>query len=426
MNMVEPYSIRKSIKIAALLTIGVATIFLIWNYLENEHDKTIAITKHAVIPKFSESCSKGIHESNYENRVSLLTQCIESKDFVYNSGSAIYFFKRGFGYDSLKKYNLALNDYQKAIELNPKYSNAYHNMGIIYHNTNKYALALRAYNKAIEFDPKLVDAYYNRGQLYREKMDFCQEAVRDYNQVISLNKNYYGAYFGRGVCRVESREYKKALEDFNIAIEINPKFAFPYNSRGCLFFEFGKFEQALDDYNKALLLSPNNFQFLTNRALLYSETDQYQLALEDFLTLIKLYPNEAKTYYSIGLLYKHMGKISESVESYEKAIDLNPQFTWSYNNLAEIFYSSTDLKYRNPEKAVNLLLKALEISGPRVPAYNQSLAAAYAQLGQFQKSIEYQSVAVDIARERGWDKTLEEYQKELEAYKEKRIIPIIQ
>ena len=58
----------------------------------------------------------------------------------------------------------AIINFTKAIELDPKYANAYFNRGIAYSSLKKYPEALADYTKAIELDPKYVKAYYNRGR----------------------------------------------------------------------------------------------------------------------------------------------------------------------------------------------------------------------------------------------------------------------
>ena len=65
-----------------------------------------------------------------------------------------------------KRWNEALNAYNKAIDLNPNDASAYNNRGLAYDNLNKDDLAIADYNKAIELNPKDADAYYNRGNAY--------------------------------------------------------------------------------------------------------------------------------------------------------------------------------------------------------------------------------------------------------------------
>ena len=69
---------------------------------------------------------------------------------------------------TLKQHQEAIADYDKAIELNPKYFNAYYNRGTAKDGLKQYKESIADYDKAIELDPKYFDAYYNRGFAYLE------------------------------------------------------------------------------------------------------------------------------------------------------------------------------------------------------------------------------------------------------------------
>jgi tetratricopeptide (TPR) repeat protein len=67
--------------------------------------------------------------------------------------------KAGAGYH-------AIANYSKAIEINPRFAEAYNNRGLAYAYKGQYGQAISDYNKAIETNPKLAEAYYNRGAAY--------------------------------------------------------------------------------------------------------------------------------------------------------------------------------------------------------------------------------------------------------------------
>ena len=152
-------------------------------------------------------CSKGTSSNNYEQRVALLTECINSDDFINNSENSYYFFKRGFGYENIARDDLALKDYLKAIELKPAYEGAYFNAGNIYYRDKKYGLALQNYNKVVELNPNNSDSYYNRGQIYRESGE-CKKAIEEYTKTISLNNNYAKAFLNRAYCLKKQNKFK--------------------------------------------------------------------------------------------------------------------------------------------------------------------------------------------------------------------------
>ncbi|GAH96835.1 unnamed protein product, partial [marine sediment metagenome] len=67
---------------------------------------------------------------------------------------------------ALAEYPKAFADFAKAIQLNPKYANAYYNRGIAYGELRQHTKAVSDYTRAIELDPKYTEAYYNRGVQY--------------------------------------------------------------------------------------------------------------------------------------------------------------------------------------------------------------------------------------------------------------------
>ena len=77
-------------------------------------------------------------------------------------------------------YKKAIADFDKAIELNPKYADAYYNRGIAKRQLKQYKEAIADYDKAIKLNPKDANVYYNRGFAYRE-LGKKEEADADFS-----------------------------------------------------------------------------------------------------------------------------------------------------------------------------------------------------------------------------------------------------
>jgi tetratricopeptide (TPR) repeat protein len=120
-----------------------------------------------------------------------------------------------------KDYKTALHDYNKAIELNPKYADAYFGRGVTYHSFSKHDEAISDYNKAIELNPKYADAYYNRGLIYGGLGKY-DNSFSDLNKAIELNPKYANAYYNRGVVYLMHGYNVSAIQDLKYAIQINP------------------------------------------------------------------------------------------------------------------------------------------------------------------------------------------------------------
>ncbi|TRT74222.1 MAG: tetratricopeptide repeat protein, partial [Microcystis flos-aquae Ma_QC_C_20070823_S18] len=81
-------------------------------------------------------------------------------------------------------------------------------------------LALSDYNQAININPRFAEAYYNRGNLYYYQQGKPDLALSDYNQAIEINPQLALAYFGRGLLYYSRQETEKAIGDFRQAAEL--------------------------------------------------------------------------------------------------------------------------------------------------------------------------------------------------------------
>jgi tetratricopeptide (TPR) repeat protein len=148
----------------------------------------------------------------------------------------------------------ALDDYNQSIALDPKYSFAYNNRGLLKDvKLNDLLGALSDYNQAISLNPKYSNAYYNRGNLKKNKLNDVQGALSDYNQAISLDPKYSKAYNNRGNLKKNKlNDVQGALSDYNQAISLNPKNSNAYYNRGDL--KKDDIQGAIQDFRQAARL----------------------------------------------------------------------------------------------------------------------------------------------------------------------------
>ena len=68
----------------------------------------------------------------------------------------------------MKRFDDALKNYDKALEIKPDHFFAYNNKGITLKDLNRYEEALKSYDKAIKINPSFVEAYNNRGNIFKD------------------------------------------------------------------------------------------------------------------------------------------------------------------------------------------------------------------------------------------------------------------
>ena len=208
---------------------------------------------------------------------------------------------RAGAYGRLGNHRQAIEDSNKAIELNPKYAEAYNTRAVAYGSLGNHRQAIEDYNKAIELNPKYAMAYNNRAVAYGS-LGNHRQATEDYNKAIELNPKYPMAYNNRGNAYERLGDHRQAIEDYNKAIELNPKYAMAHNSRGNSYERLGDHRQAIEDYNKAIELNPKYAMAYNNRAVSYGSLGNHRQAIADLKTAARLgYENAQKLLRSQGI-----------------------------------------------------------------------------------------------------------------------------
>jgi len=186
----------------------------------------------------------------------------------------------GLIYDNMGKSAVALDYYNKAIEIFPSYVDAFNNRGLLYYKQGNFAAALSDYNTAIAIKPNLINVYNNRGMIYAQEGEF-NRAIVDFSHCIGLNPHYARAYVNRGIVWARRGNFIQAMSDYNTAIEINPNIPESYNFRAVIYAKQGNIADAMPDLTRAITLNPNYADAYYNRAITYYQLKEYDNAWDD-------------------------------------------------------------------------------------------------------------------------------------------------
>jgi tetratricopeptide (TPR) repeat protein len=223
-----------------------------------------------------------------------------------------------------------------------------------------------------------------------------------------------------GLLYSAQNNYNDAIDSFNRAIEQDPQFIEAYNNRGFAYFKLNNYQEAIKDYNKAIELNPKYTAAYNNRSLAYRRIEDYQQALKDANKAIELDPKLALSYYNRGIANRKLDKYEQAVINFKKAIELNMQYALAHNDLAWLYATAKNKKFRDGKLAIEYAERALELNKGNAGYTTDTLAAAYAEAGRFDDAVDAEEKAITILRTRNVrdDDRLSRFMKRLDLYKE--------
>ena len=242
----------------------------------------------------------------------------------------IYFVQGTMNYYS-GLYNLAIANYDKAIQLKPNYAMVYYNRGIAKVDLGQYVDAIKDFDKAIQLKPDNAMAYNNRGNTSAVLGQYV-DAIKDFDEAIQLKPDNAMAYYNRGSTKVDLGRYVDAIKDFDKAIQLKPGYPNAYINRGIAKVDLGQYVDAIKDFDEAIQLKPDDADAYNNRGDAKYRLRQYVDAIKDFDKAIQLKPDNAMAYYNRGVAKASSGQHVAAIQDFDTAIQLDPDFAEAYLN----------------------------------------------------------------------------------------------
>ena len=179
-------------------------------------------------------------------------------------------------------------------------------------------------------------------------------------------------------------------------IKRNPRNAWAYNFRTVAWRHRGEFDRAIADYSEMLRLMPTAVTY-TNRGVAWEAKQEYDRAIADHNQAIRLDPANKIAYFNRGDAWSGKKEYSTAIADFNEAIRLDPNYSSPYKGLAWIYATCPDGQFRDGARAVRLATRACELSGWTDAEKLSTLAAAYAEAGDFEQALEYSTEGDGLA-----------------------------
>jgi len=331
--------------------------------------------------------------------------------------------RRAWTYAKKGDFEKAIADGNAAIQLAPREADYHVLLAHVYEMKGDPDGALAAFTKAVQAGPKQAAGYMHRGGFYARRGQFA-EAITNLDEALRLEPHNSRALMQRAIAFLRHGEFDKALDDLDDAISTTPEDPELYAIRGTTLLQKDKYQEAFNDFNHCLLLRPNDPLALARRGRALLKKGNIELALEDINHALQLNPGEAYFYswrggtlaatnrfdealkdlnhaielngreqefYSTrGYVYNKKGDYGKAIEDYKRAMELNPGSPEAFNNLAWLRATCPEDSFRDGKEALNLATRACELTSFKFQNLVDTLAASYAEVGDFDQAIKYE------------------------------------
>ncbi len=267
-----------------------------------------------------------LRRADYANALEHLTAALDetsSSDVISK-----VLLSRGNALLALGRSAAAIEDYSRAIQINPGLHDAYANRGAAF-------LKLAARERAME-DFAGASQFEGFTQINQAALDVAQgrdEVARDaYDRLIRAHPEDETAYLNRGVSWAAVGDHRRAIEDFSRALRLQPMDAVAYYDRGLSLAAQDKLQRAIEDYTAALRITPQNAAAHYARGVAHAALGHYEQALEDFTRATQIDPAFAAAYRDRGASHLLLGRLDRAIADATTAVTLDPHDGNAYFN----------------------------------------------------------------------------------------------
>jgi tetratricopeptide (TPR) repeat protein len=205
---------------------------------------------------------------------------------------------------------------------------------------------------------------------------------------------------GQAIELEEQKDYGKALEIWRKAVTLAPDDASVQNDLGVILYFNGDTGGAIEHLREAVRLNPLLVNSHFNLGQFLSQQGHPDQALPELETTLTLNPRFPAGEEALADVYSALGKNGDALAHWHKALALKPKSVNALVGTARILSSSQDAALRNGAEAVTLAETANTLSSGSDPSVLDTLAAAYAEVGEFPQALKTANHALALAIEK--------------------------
>jgi tetratricopeptide (TPR) repeat protein len=246
-------------------------------------------------------------------------------------------------------------------------------------------------------NPECWMAHTNLGIVLLQKGQL-DEGIAHYRAALQMQPDSWDAEYNLGTALVGKGEVDEAIVHCERAVAMQPNDPDARVSLGDALLQKQRVDEAIGHYRKAMALRPDYFLARYGLARAFLEKGELDTAVQHCRAALFIRPDDADCHTVLAVALDQKGETAEAIHHYEKAVEISPKSISALTNLAWLLATTSTDALRDGNKAVKLAGAANQLLGGTNPVVLRTLAAGYAETGQFAKAIASAEAAIQLAR----------------------------
>ncbi len=355
-----------------------------------------------------------------------------------------------------KQFDRALADLDATLRLDPRCTAALDARAGVHSYRDHRDLAFADINRAIEIEPSTCCLFFTRailnGKFHKEKREL---ALADINRAIQLDPSDPYSLVYRATVNRERHKYKEAVEDSRKAVKLRPQDPAIFLTSVLMMAASGEIREArevltarlkehpgrelaykcyislafldahrwnpfspMSDLEQAIVVDPAKEDAYLLRSSINYRRGLGRKAMDDLNTAVRVNPANAFSYEGRASIRYDWREYAAALADMETAVRLAPENAQFHERLALVLATCPDGKIRKGKEAVVQATRACELSEWKTAHFLDSLAAAYAEAGDFRSAIATEQKAIGMLPKYDWHE--DAYRESLGRYKENK------
>lgn len=349
---------------------------------------------------------RGLISDKIDERIADLSEALK-----FDPNNAEIRRERGLAYLGDNKPEEALADLDAAVKLEEDDASGHEARGMALEQLKRYEEAAESFGRAAELSPMSAVPLLQRARMNALTNKYDQ-ALEDVDRALDLDPDQLFGLLLRAQTLVQLGKAEDALEDARHAFELQPGSDDALRVWAMVTQKAGKSDDALKELRQQVEANPDDAVAWLQLGLLYAADKEAQKAIDAYSAAIKLDPQREFALQVRADIYLNEGKQKEAIADYEKSLKLNADNSGVLNNMAWVLATSPHKELRDGQRAIKLATKSCELTNYKQAHILSTLAAAYAETGDFKTARKWSAQSIEIAD----DSLKDQLRKELDSY----------